>query len=63
MIRSMEALAGGTPFPVIPEMDAYWRPMETALQSVFDEGADPAEALQVAYDAIIASIEEMRGGE
>jgi maltose-binding protein MalE len=44
-------------------MDAYWRPMETALQSVFDEGADPAEALQVAYDAIIASIEEMRGGE
>jgi|GEM_PF-412965 len=63
MMQSMEALAVGTAFPVIPEMDAYWRPMETALQSVFDEGADPAEALQVAYDAIMAAIEEMRGGE
>jgi maltose-binding protein MalE len=42
-------------------MDAYWRPMETALQSVFDEGSDPAEALQMAYDQITAAIEEMRG--
>jgi maltose-binding protein MalE len=59
MTQSKEALSGGTAFPVIPEMDAYWRPMETALQSVFDEQADPAGALQVAYDQITVAIEEM----
>jgi len=37
--------------------------MDTALKSVFDEGADPAEALQTAYDSIVAAIEEIRGGQ
>ncbi len=55
--------AQGTPFPVIAEMGAYWGPMDTALKSVFDEGADPAAALQQAYDSIVEAIAEIRGGQ
>ena len=38
------AFEGGTAFPVIPEMGAYWGPMDTALKSVFDESGDPTFA-------------------
>jgi arabinogalactan oligomer/maltooligosaccharide transport system substrate-binding protein len=57
------AFESGTAFPVIPEMGAYWGPMDNALQSVLNEDADPAEALQIAYDAIVAAIAEIRGGQ
>ncbi len=57
--QMIAAFALGTAFPVIPEMGAYWGPMDTALKSVFDEGADPAAALQTAYDAIVAALEQM----
>jgi len=63
MLQSMAAFEAGAVFPVIPEMGAYWGPMDTALKSVFDEGADPAEALQAAYDSIVAAIEEIRAGQ
>ena len=63
MLQSVEAFATGAPFPVIPEMGAYWGPMDTAIQSVTDEGADPAEVLQAAYDAVVAAIAEIRGGQ
>jgi maltose-binding protein MalE len=59
--QAVDAFAGGAAFPVIPEMGAYWGPMDTALKSVFDEGADPAAALQTAYDSITAKIKEIRG--
>ena len=61
--QASEAFEGGTAFPVIPEMNAYWGPMDTAIPSVLNEGTDPAEALQAAYDAVIASVEEIRGGQ
>jgi maltose-binding protein MalE len=60
--EAVTAFEGGTAFPVIPEMGAYWGPMDTALKSVFDEGADPAAALQQAEDSINAAIVEIRGG-
>ncbi len=60
--EAVAAFDGGAPFPVIPEMGAYWGPMDTALLSVFNEGADPATALQAAFDAIEAAIVEIRGG-
>ncbi len=62
MQAAASAFEGGVAFPVIPEMGAYWEPMDNALKSVFDQGADPAEALQQAYDAIVAKIQEIRGG-
>jgi arabinogalactan oligomer/maltooligosaccharide transport system substrate-binding protein len=55
------AFEGGTAFPVIPEMGAYWGPMDTALKSVFDQGSDPAGALTAAEEAINAAIVEIRG--
>jgi arabinogalactan oligomer/maltooligosaccharide transport system substrate-binding protein len=55
------AFEGGVAFPVIPEMGAYWGPMETAIRSVVDEGTDPAVTLQTALDAIVPAIAEIRG--
>lgn len=63
MQAAATAFEGGVAFPVIPEMGAYWEPMDNALKSVFDQGADPAEALKQAYDAIVAKIQEIRGGQ
>ncbi len=63
MLQAMDSFIGGVTFPVIPEMGCYWGPMDTALKSVFDEGADAATALQTAYDSITACIDELRGGQ
>ncbi|MBN1955907.1 MAG: extracellular solute-binding protein [Anaerolineae bacterium] len=62
MQGALDAFAAqGTPFPVIAEMGAYWGPMDTALQSVFYEGADPATALETAYESVTAGIADIRG--
>jgi maltose-binding protein MalE len=63
MQQEVKAFEGGAVFPVIPEMGAYWGPMDTALKSVFDEGADPAAALQTAFDSITKAIEDIRAGQ
>lgn len=60
MQETVAAFDLGTVFPVIPEMGAYWGPMDTALKSVFDEGADPAAALQTAFDSVTAGIQDIR---
>jgi arabinogalactan oligomer / maltooligosaccharide transport system substrate-binding protein len=57
------AFERGVAFPVIPEMGAYWGPMDNALQMVFDTGADPADVLQTAFDSVTAAIVEIRGGQ
>ena len=61
MAQAALAFEGGAAFPVIPEMGAYWDPMDNALKSVFDEGADPAAALQQAENSVIAKVAEIRG--
>ncbi len=61
--QAMKAFEKGTAFPVIPEMGAYWAAMDTALKSVFDEGADPEIALRTASMSIEAKIAELRGTE
>jgi arabinogalactan oligomer / maltooligosaccharide transport system substrate-binding protein len=58
-----KAFEGGTAFPVIPEMGAYWQSMDNALKTVFDEGTDPAVALAAAETAIKAKIVEIRAGQ
>ncbi|MBI2846066.1 MAG: extracellular solute-binding protein [Chloroflexi bacterium] len=62
MQESVAAFAGGTAFPVIPEMGAYWDPMNNAVKKVVEEGADAATALQEAFDAVTAKVAEIRGG-
>jgi arabinogalactan oligomer/maltooligosaccharide transport system substrate-binding protein len=61
MQQAAAAFAGGAAFPVIPEMGAYWDPMNNALKRVVDEGIDPATALQDAFDAVTAKVAEIRG--
>jgi maltose-binding protein MalE len=61
MLQAVEAFALGAPFPVIPEMGCYWDPGNNALLSAMDEGTDPAEALQQAFDTITACIADQRG--
>ncbi|MEJ2735140.1 MAG: extracellular solute-binding protein [Anaerolineae bacterium] len=61
MLQAVEAFAAGTAFPVIPEMGCYWDPGNNALLSAVEEGTDPAEALQQAYDTITACIADQRG--
>jgi arabinogalactan oligomer/maltooligosaccharide transport system substrate-binding protein len=61
--EAVTAFGAGVAFPVIPEMGAYWGPMDTALQTVFDEDTDPAAALAAAEESISAAIVEIRGGE
>jgi maltose-binding protein MalE len=63
MQQAVTAFGAGAVFPVIPEMGSYWDSMDTALKSVFDEGADPATALQTAFDNITAKIAELRAGQ
>jgi arabinogalactan oligomer/maltooligosaccharide transport system substrate-binding protein len=60
--EAIAAFADGVAFPVIPEMGAYWGPMETAMKTVFDQGGDAAAALQQAYDDVVAKLVEIRGG-
>jgi len=55
------AFERGAAFPVIPEMGAYWEAMDNALKSVFDAGADPAEALNAANASVTAKVAEIRG--
>ena len=61
MKQAAEAFAGGTAFPVIPEMGAYWDAMKNALVKVVDTDADPAATLQEAFDAVTAKVKEIRG--
>jgi arabinogalactan oligomer / maltooligosaccharide transport system substrate-binding protein len=58
----IEAFAGGVEFPVIPEMGAYWDPMNNAILSVLDQGTDPAAALATAEEEVNAKLVEIRGG-
>ena len=53
---AMACFAGGTAFPVIPQMGVYWEPMNNAILSVLDKGTDPAVALQEAFDAVSGAV-------
>jgi len=63
MNQAVQQFQNGTAFPVIPEMSAYFSPMDTALQSVFNAGADPAAALKTANDTITAAVQKIRAGQ
>lgn len=62
-LQAMAAFEGGVGFVTIPEMGAYWTAVSNAVQAVRNDGADPATALQDAFDAITASIAEIRAGQ
>lgn len=57
-MQVVDTFKGATAFPVLPEMNAYWDPVNNALLSVMEEGADPAEALQDAHDTVTEELDE-----
>ncbi len=59
-MMEVAAFAGGTAFPVIPQMGAYWTPMNDAILSVLDKGTDPAAALQTAFDLVTAGVAQIK---
>jgi maltose-binding protein MalE len=61
--QTAAAFAGGIKFPLLPEMNAYWEPLNNAILSVINNGAVPAEALQTAEEQVIAKIKEIRSGD
>ncbi len=54
----IETFLDGTPYPIIPEMSAYWDPLNNALLSVIEQGVDPADALEIAQDEVLAKLED-----
>lgn len=62
MKETLLAYEKSIPLPVIPEMSAYWGPMEIALQTLINEDVDPTSAIQLAYIKIMTGIDEIRAG-
>lgn len=62
MMQASDALANGSAFPVIPEMNAYWDPMNNALLAVITDNKDAAGELQSAYDLVVQKVADIRAG-
>jgi len=58
ILQAMEALADGVAYPLAPQMPVYATQLEIALQSVYDDRASPAAALQAAEDAVRQALAE-----
>lgn len=56
LAQANTALLGGVSFPTQPQLAAYWEPMDIALRSVYEAGADPAAALIQAQRVILAAL-------
>jgi maltose-binding protein MalE len=54
------ALAGGVAYPTCPEITAYTDGLTAALYAIFEQGANPATALQQAASDIERKLVEMR---
>lgn len=54
------AFAGGTAFPVIPQMGAYWTPMNDAILSVLNKGTDPKTALDDAFKLVTEGVANIK---
>jgi len=52
--QAMESLVQGTPYPLNPEIEIYWDPINAAMKSVFEGDVDPERAILVAFDQIMA---------
>jgi maltose-binding protein MalE len=61
--EAYRALRDGVAYPVTPEIDAYWAPLENAIKSVLEQGKEPGDALEQAEDEVKTGLEEMRNIE
>ncbi len=50
--QASAAFESGVAYPILPEMSAYWEPLNNALFSIVELDAEPNEALEIAEDLI-----------
>lgn len=58
IMEAMEALKGGTAYPVLPEFEVYPPALEAAIRAHISEGVDVQTALQTAENDIIQRLSE-----
>jgi maltose-binding protein MalE len=58
--QAMKAMAGGTTYPVRPEMAAYTAPLDGAIKAIFSDGVAPSDALQSASEAVRSALDALR---
>jgi maltose-binding protein MalE len=56
----MTALASGTPLPMKQELNAYWNPLDQAIQNFIVGELTSEEALYMAEEEVYAAIEDYR---
>jgi maltose-binding protein MalE len=61
--EAMQALSGGTSYPIGPEMPVFSGQLDIALQSIFSGEATPADALNKAAESIRLSLAESNATE
>jgi maltose-binding protein MalE len=54
------AFSSGTPQPILPQMAAYWEPLNNAIIHVVNEGWNPYEALKVAESEVRAKLDQLQ---
>jgi maltose-binding protein MalE len=57
--QAWQVFQTGVPLPVIPQMAAYWSPMDPALESVFNGSTNPKPALRQAEYTILIALRDM----
>jgi len=55
--QAMTALAGGTAYPILPEISTYNINIDIALRTIFEEGIQPEQALQDAETTIFENVQ------
>lgn len=54
--QAIQALANGTGYPLIPEMQVYRDQFDITLRAYFDQNLPPEQTLQAAQDAILSQL-------
>jgi arabinogalactan oligomer/maltooligosaccharide transport system substrate-binding protein len=62
MQQEIDAFRGAVAYPILPEINAYWDPLQTAMRSVVNSSLDPVIALQQAFLDTEAGINSIRTG-
>lgn len=63
MRQEMAAFKGAVAYPIRPEINAYWDPLQSAMLSVINSSTDPTSALQQAFLDTKSKIAKIRAGQ
>ncbi len=63
MQQEMTAFKGAVAYPIRPEINAYWDPLQAAMLSVINGTNDPTSALQQAFLDTESNVAKIRAGK